>query len=213
MLPIINVCRWLQIAARTKKMEAGGATLAGKATIGMITAAAVLGLAFIVLALLGLIFWISLLGAAVYVICIVVYFIAAGKLVRTMGTNNETGTRIVTLTRKLASCMLCTVLCSALYTVIAGTPSLFPLEIMVTNFLWPLSYSASHTLIFSFIKESFSRTKARTQSRGTRAQRSTASVTPTAASTAPAQSSSQAWTATVPESPSSSESGNLGSKS
>ena len=176
MLPMINVCRWLQIAARTKKMEAGGASLAGKATIGMITAAAVLGLAFIVLALLGLIFWISLLGVAAYVICIIVYFIAAGKLVRTMGPNNETGTRIVTLTRRLACCMLGTVLCSALYTVISGSRSLFPLEIMVTNFLWPLSYSAFHILIFSFVKRSFSRGQARASRRDSR--RTTASVAP-----------------------------------
>ena len=176
LVPIIYVCRWLQIAARTKKMEAAGSSLAGKVTIGMITTAAVLGLVFIVLALLGQTFWISLLGAAAYVISIIVYFIAAGKLVRTMGPNNETGTRIVTLTRRLACCMLSTVLCSALFIAIAGRSSLFPLEIMVTNFLWPLSYSAFHILIFSFVKESFSRGKARASKRDSR--RSTASVAP-----------------------------------
>ena len=176
MLPTTYVYRWLQIADRTKKLAAGGSSLAGKATIGMTTAAAILGLVFIALGLVGNSHLMSLLAAFVHLIGIVVYFIAAGKLVRTMGPNNETGIRIVTLTRRLACCMLGTVLCSALFTVISGSTSLFPLEVMITDFLLPLSYSAFHILIFSFVKESFSRGKARASKRDSR--RSTASVAP-----------------------------------
>ena len=176
MLPTTYVYRWLQIADRTKKLAAGGSSLAGKATIGMTTAAAILGLAFIALGLMGKAFLMSLLAAFVHLIGIVVYFIAAGKLVRTMGPNNETGIRIVTLTRRLACCMLGTVLCSALFTVIGGITSLFILEVLIAQFLMPLSYSAFHILIFSFIKRSFSRGKARVSKSDSR--RSTASVAP-----------------------------------
>ena len=176
MLPTTYVYRWLQIADRTKKLAAGGSSLAGKATIGMTTAAAILGLAFIALGLMGRLFLMSLLAAFVHLIGIVVYFIAAGKLVRTMGPNNETGIRIVTLTRRLACCMLCSVLWGVLFTVIVGNTNLFILEFVTINFLTPLSYSAFHILIFSFVKESFARDMVKSSKRA--AKRSTASVAP-----------------------------------
>ena len=162
--------------ARTKKMATAGSSLSGKATIGMAITAAVLGAAMLALALTGMPDLASLLAAFANVIGIVMYFIAAAKLVRNMGPTNETGIRIVKLTRRLACCMLCSVLWGVLFTVIVGNTNLFILEFVTINFLTPLSYSAFHILIFSFVKESFARDMVKSSKRA--AKRSTASVAP-----------------------------------
>ena len=217
-LRITYVCRWLQIAARTKKMESAGSSLSRRATIGITTAATFLGVLFIALGLMGMLFLMSALSSFLTMTGIVVYFVAASKLVLTMdtgkppesspdtlesckevtdkpqsrrsfvqslaaGNKNETGRRIITLTRRLACSMLCTVLFQALFTIIVGNTSLFIPEMLIAALLMPTSYSAFHILIFSFIKDSFARALTRASSRGTwskqtRSKKSSASVAP-----------------------------------
>ena len=162
--------------ARTKKMATAGSSLSGRATVGMAITAAVIGVALLACALTGMSSFINLIAAFVNVIGIVVYFVAAAKLVRTMGPNNETGIRIVKLTRRLACCMLCSVLLGVLNAFITGNTSVFILGFVTINVLSPMSYSAFHILIFSFVKQSFARDKAKSRKR--KAKRSTASVAP-----------------------------------
>ena len=165
--------------ARTKKMATAGSSLSGRVTVGVAITAAVIGVAMLACALTGMPSFITLIAAFANVIGIVMYFVAAAKLVRTMGPNNETGIRIVKLTRRLACCMFCSVILGVLYTfIVVGSTSVFILGFVTVNVLNPMSYSAFHILIFSFVKQSFARDKAKAKSRKRKAKRSNASVAP-----------------------------------
>ena len=157
-------------------MATAGSSLSGKVTIGLAIAAAVIGVALLAFALMGMTSFMTLIAAFVNIVAIIVYFVAAFKLVRTMDNKHETGIRIVKLTRRLACCMLCSVATGVLYTFIGGNSSVFILGFVTINVLSPLSYSAFQILIFSFVKQSFARDKAKSSKR--EAKRSTASVAP-----------------------------------
>ena len=152
--------RWLQIVQRTRTLSIAGSTLGRKETLWVATISIVFGGTFIGLGVVGDPSTTLIIAAVLHVVAIVIYLIAAHKLVGIIGNGNTAGRRITTLTRRLAYCFIATIITSVIYTIIAGGKATFPLEILVTNLFMPLSYSSSHTLFFSFVNESLGRDRA-----------------------------------------------------
>ena len=144
------------------------------------TASAVTAAIFISLALLGLGFLMSLFGGGVLVILIVVYLIGAAKLTKAMGAGNETGLRVVKLTRQVAGVLIINTLIQGLYAVLGSGNALMPLQIIIVNLLMPAGLSAALLLLLRFIRGSFERKGQRRKNKSARAagSRSTASVSP-----------------------------------
>jgi hypothetical protein len=154
--------------------------LGGHAVAFVATASAVTAAIFISLALLGLGFLMSLFGGGVLVILIVVYLIGAAKLTKAMGAGNETGLRVVKLTRQVAGVLIINTLFQGLNAVIGSGNALMPLQIITVDLLMPMGFSACALLLLRFIRGSFERKGQRLKSKSTRAigSRSTASVSP-----------------------------------
>jgi len=194
---------------------------------------------FITVAILGLTFLRSIFAGGFIIIIIVVYLIGATRLTKAIGDKvadsgslykNYFQLRVVKLTRQVAGVLIVNTLIQGSYAVLGSGNTLMPLQIIIVDLLMPFGLSVALLLLLRFIRGSFERKGQQRKNKSTRAagSRATASVSPAtnfkenfgmefihgAASTAPAQSSSQAWTATVPDSPSSSETrSSLGSKS
>ena len=135
---------------------------------------------FITLGVLGLDFIMAAFGAGLIVIFIVVYFIGAAKLAKAIGPGNETGLRVVRLTRQVAGIFLFNTLVSGSWVVLPKTKAFLAARMVIANFLMPVGFSASLLLLTRFIRSSFVRqeTKSVTRAKKRAGTRSTASVAP-----------------------------------
>ena len=144
----------------------------------------------------------TLLVAFVSACVIILYLVAAAKVSAKLGAS---GQNIVTLARKIAGCLAGVLIANLLYFVY---PSVVREEtqpvanvigsVLIINFIQPLCYSSLHYCILNFLLSTIKK-KRKVRPRMTGGESGGA----TAVSTAP----SQAWTATVPDSPSSSGTG------
>ena len=134
----------------------------------------------VTLALLGHSFLFSIFNGGLIIIIIVVYLIGAAKLKKAMGAGNETGLRVVKLTRQVAGVLIINTLIQGLYAVIGTGNALMPLQIIIVNLLMPAGLSAAGLLLLRFIRGSFERKGQRRKNKSARAagSRSTASVSP-----------------------------------
>jgi hypothetical protein len=100
---------WLQIAAKAKKLEHAGRNLSRNATGGVVVVCLVVSACFVAFSLIGRLIYTSLSCAVIYVVMIVVYTCAAGKLesaLGTTGTRAKTGKAIANLSRRIAMSLL-----------------------------------------------------------------------------------------------------------
>ena len=148
---------------KTRTLSKAGSTLGRKETLWLVTISIFFGATFIGLGVVGDSSTMLIVAAVAHVVAIIIYLIAAHKLVGIIGNGNTAGRRITTLTRRLAYCFIATIITSVIYTIISGEQATFPLEILVTNLFMPLSYAAAHTLVFSFVNESFGRDRVATE--------------------------------------------------
>ena len=149
---------------KTRTLSKAGSTLGRKETLWLATISIFFGATFIGLGVVGDSSTMLIVAAVAHVVAIIIYLIAAHKLVGIIGNGNTAGRRITTLTRRLAYCFIATIITSVIYTIISpGGQATFPLEILVTNLFMPLSYAAAHTLVFSFVNESFGRDRVATE--------------------------------------------------
>ena len=134
----------------------------------------------VTLALLGRAFLLSVFNGGLIIIVVVVYLIGAAKLTKAMGAGNETGLRVVKLTRQVAGVLIINTLIQGLYAVIGSGNALQPLQIIIVNLLMPAGLSAALLLLLRFIRGSFERKGQRRKNKSARAagSRSTASVSP-----------------------------------
>ena len=125
-------------------------------------------------------FLLSVFNGGLIIIFIVVYLIGAAKLTKAMGTGNETGLRVVKLTRQVAGVLIINTLIQGLYAVLGSGNALMPLQIIIVNLLMPAGLSAALLLLLRFIRGSFERKGQRRKNKSARAagSRSTASVSP-----------------------------------
>jgi hypothetical protein len=123
----------------------------------------------------------SVFGAGLIVVLVVVYLFGAAKLMKAVGDRNESGMRVVKLTRQVAVAMLVNLLTQGCYAIIGRHNALMPLQIVLTNLLIPIAMLAAILLLLRFIRNSFERQLhnkgARTRGHGG-ATNSTASVSP-----------------------------------
>ena len=135
---------------------------------------------FFTLGVLGLDFFMSAFGAAVMIILIVVYLIGAAKLAKAVGPGNETGLRVVRLTRQVAGMFLCNTLLQGSWVVFGNASTPLAARMVIANFLMPVGLSASLLLLTRFIRSSFVRqeTKSFMLAKKRAGTRSTASVAP-----------------------------------
>ena len=126
-------------------------------------------------------FMMSIFGAGITVILIIVYLVGAAKLTKAVGDENESGLRVVKLTRQVAVVMIINLLTQGCYAIIGSHNAFMPLQIILTNLLIPIAMIAAMLLLLRFIRSSFERQLhnkgARTRGHGG-ATRSTASVSP-----------------------------------
>ena len=148
---------------KTRTLSKAGSTLGRKETLWLATISIFFGATFIGLGVVGDSSTMLIVAAVAHVVAIIIYLIAAHKLVGIIGNGNTAGRRITTLTRRLAYCFIATITTSVIYIIISGGQATFPLEILVTNLFMPLSYAAAHTLVFSFVNESFGRDRVATE--------------------------------------------------
>ena len=155
---------------------------------------------FIILVAARMYFISNLLVAFTAGIGIILYLVAAAKISAKLGAS---GQHIVTLARKIAGWLAGVLIANLLYFVY---PTFVREEtqpvanvigsVIILNFIQPLCYSGVHYCILHFLLSTIKKKrKVRPRTPGIDAGSATS------ASTAPAQSSSQAWTATVPGSP------------
>ena len=105
-----------------------GSNLSGRTVAFVAAASTTVAILFIVLGITGGAFIMSAAGAGLIVIVIVVYFVGAAKLTAALGNGNETGMRIITLTRQVAGVLLFNTLVAISYVFVvrlfAFTPTL-----------------------------------------------------------------------------------------
>ena len=145
----------------------------------VVVTSALCAIIYITLGILGKTFVITLVSAGLMLITIVVYFIAAAKLTSILGDENEAGVRIIKLTRQVAGLLLCNAVVQGVFTVLATSNDLIPLQIFISTFLMPVFLSAMVLLFLRFIRGSFARQENKiTKAAIKRGTRSTASVAP-----------------------------------
>ena len=139
---------------------------------------------FITFGVLGQKFLISAAAAGFIVVVIVVYVIGAAKLSAAIRDGNETGLRVVTLTRQVAGVLTISIIVGVGYAVLNGIGNgnnLMPLQMIITNLLIPVLTSAALLLLLRFIRRSFTRQEtlsATREARKKKGNKSTASVSP-----------------------------------
>ena len=160
-----------------------GSNLSGRAVAFVAAASTTVAVLFIVLGITGGGFIMSAAGAGLIVIVIVVYFVGAAKLTAGLGYGNETGIRIITLTRQVAGVLLFNTLVAISYVLVGNGNALIPLQIILTNLLMPVGQSAALLLLLRFIRQSFTRQGDRiAKAASKRGTQSTASVSPASTS-------------------------------
>ena len=133
---------------------------------------------FITLSFLNLGFLMSVVAAGIIAVAVVVYFVGAAKLtkslegristVRTARAGTETGLRIVTLTRQVAGVMIVNLLIQGSNAVLGSSNALMPLQIIVVKLLMPIGLSAVLLLLLRFIRGSFNRKMSKREDRTSR---------------------------------------------
>ena len=161
----------------------------GKHAVALVAAASAVTVATsVTLGILGLGFILSVFGAVLTIICIVIYLVGAAKLTQAVGGGNETGLRVARLARQVAGTMILNTIFTGCYAIIGSGNDFMPLQIVVLHLLVPVGLSASTMLLLRFIRGSFERLgerrrrstimRSRGGGRGTTSPRSTASVSP-----------------------------------
>jgi hypothetical protein len=114
--PIIHPPQWLRITAKAKKLES--AKMLSRAAICRVaTGATLFGFLILACMVLNMRFIASLLAAVFDIVCIVVYFIAAGKLERVVGNKSKSGKSIVVLSRRIARSLIVAIVGLMFFTV------------------------------------------------------------------------------------------------
>ena len=156
-----------------------GSNLSGRIVVFVAAASTTVAILIIVLGIIGATFMMAAAGAGLIVIVIVVYFVGAAKLTAALGEGNETGIRIITLTRQVAGVLLFNIFVQASFVVLGNSNTLMPLQMIITNLLMPVGQSAALLLLLRFIRGSFSRQGDRiAKAASKKGTRSTASVAP-----------------------------------
>ena len=118
---------------------------------GVIALAVVCGIAFILLAILGLTGILAFMSAGVNILVVVVYLVASQKLkVAVGGGKNKTAKRVIALTIKLAVALLFVIVSSGIFTLV----DVLQVGMLMANLLMPAGFAAFHLLICHFIKSS-----------------------------------------------------------
>jgi hypothetical protein len=154
--------------------------LGGRPVAFVAASSTMVAIIYITFGVLGRTFLISAATAVFVVIIIIVYFIGAAKLSATIGNGNETGVRVVKLTRRVAVVLSINVVVMGAYTVLSGGGHHI-LFMILTNLLMPVLMSAALLLLIRFICDSFTRQRTRITTRESRKKKgtkSTASVSP-----------------------------------
>ena len=157
-----------------------GSNLGGHAVAVVAAISTVCAIIFITLGVLGLDFIMAAFGAGLIVIFIVVYFIGAAKLAKAIGPGNETGLRVVRLTRQVAGMFLFNTLLQGSWVVFGNASTPLAARMVIANFLMPVGYSANLLLLTRFIRSSFVRQEKKSfmLAKKRAGTRSTASVAP-----------------------------------
>ena len=173
--------RWGQIAIRTAKLEKGGSNLSGRAVAVVAVLSVMFAILAITLGVLGLSNLMSASVAVVAIVVIIVYLVGAAKLSNAVGEGNETGTRVVTLTRQVAGAQILYIVFAGGWTALANSAPI-PVQMVIANLLIPSSQIAAPLLLLRFIRRSFERQGARNKSRAASKKhagaKSTARVSP-----------------------------------
>ena len=156
-----------------------GSNLSGRTVAFVAAASTTVAILFIVLGITGGGFIMSAAGAGLIVIVIVVYFVGAAKLTAGLGYGNETGIRIITLTRQVAGVLLFNTLVAISFVIVGNGNALIPLQMIIANLLLPVGQSTALLLLLRFIRRSFTRQSDRiAKAASKKGTRSTASVAP-----------------------------------
>ena len=159
-------------------------------------ASTTVAIVFITLGVLDQVFLTSAAMAGFVVIIIIVYVVGAVKLAAKLD-GNETGIRIVALTRRVAGALSLGTIASGAYTVLGSANHLLPLEMIITNLLQPVAASAPLLLLLRFIRDSFTRQETRIASREARKKKGTKSTASVAPSTDFSESSTHGKSTTT----------------
>ena len=160
-------------------MYSQGSNLSGRTVAFVVASSTTFAILIIVLGIIGATFMMSAACVGFIVIITIVYFIGAAKLTAGLGEGNETGIRIITLTRQVAGLCLFNTLVQISYVIVGGGNTLIPLQMIITNLLMPVGQSAVLLLLLRFIRGSFSRQSDRiAKAASKKGTRSTASVAP-----------------------------------
>ena len=171
--------RWGQIATRTANLKKGGSNLGGCAVAVVAVFSTVVGILFTILGVLSQTTIISLVSAILVIIYIIVYLVGAAKLSKAVGNGNETGARVVTLTRQVAGALVFYIFVTGGWTVLGDGP--MPVQMVLANLLLPMCAVIPSLLLLRFIRRSFERQGARSKSRASKKRagaKSSASVSP-----------------------------------
>ena len=106
----------------------------------------------------------SAIGAALFLLSIVIYLVGSFKLQKTVGKGNKTAVAVGKLTRNIACSLVLSVLSTASFTVIspridAAPYDMVPVGMIVANFLMPMGFTSGHFLLIQFIFNSLTRKK------------------------------------------------------
>ena len=106
----------------------------------------------------------SAIGAALFLVSIVIYLVGSFKLQKTVGKGNKTAVAVGKLTRNIACSLILSVLGTAAFTVISpmidtAPYDSVPIGMIVANFLMPMGFTSGHFLLIQFIFNSLTRKK------------------------------------------------------
>ena len=144
--------RWGQIASRTAKLKKGGSNLGGCAAAFVAALSVMFAIIYIILGVLGrsdIMGAVSVVGS---IVIIIVYLVGAAKLSKALGDGNDTGVRVVTLTRQVAGAQVLYIFVGGAWTVL-GNSGPMPVQMIIANLLMPVSLIAAPLLLIRFIRQ------------------------------------------------------------
>ena len=146
-------------ANRTKMMEAAGRNLDRSAVMFVSIISTVITVVFIMLGIFSLSYVLSAIGGGLLCCLILFYFVASFKLATAIGDGEGRATvlRLVKYTRRIAASLVFNVVVHGSWVVFGNQTRLIPLQMIITNFLMPLSQSITGLLLLRFILDSNTR--------------------------------------------------------
>ena len=154
--------------------------MGGRAVTVVAVLSVMFGIFAVTCGVLGWSGYLTAVAAVFIIVVIIVYLVGAAKLSKAVGNGNETGARVVTLTRQVAGALVFYIFVTGGWTVLGDGP--MPVQMVLANLLLPMCAVIPSLLLLRFIRRSFERQGARSKSRAASKKRagtkSTASVSP-----------------------------------